>query len=354
MNAERHIVTCNGRRLPLAPTGTLRRVRRRRALQGVEAASSLHPNIDVHAPLTFDVYRCLERPFARRLHLSRRHPGGRNYETFPVNSYEAEARRLRASKARPYARPSSASTRKNVGRVSDDARPAASVEPNSRHVSSLDSAPDESPRRKHHQLLLSGYRPLPGAIDEMMDAQAGVRAHWRPFLAMLGRAGPEFIDRRFGEADRYLHDSGVSYRLYEARRRERTWPLAHVPLLSIMPIGARWRPAWSSAPPWWNASWPTSMATAISSGRARLPATLIAGNPDFLRPLVGITPPGGAFLRLRRRFGRAPDGRWWVLGDRTQAPSGMGYALENRLALSRAFRSSTAAQVERVARSSRR
>src|SRR5207237_118759 len=83
----------------------------------------------------------------------------------------------------------------------------------------------------------------------------------------------------------------------------------------------------------------------------RLPAAVIAGSPEFLRPLVGVTPPGGAYLRLYAvDVGRAADGRWWVLGDRAQAPSGAGYALENRLALARAipdvYRET---QVERVA-----
>ena len=70
----------------------------------------------------------------------------------------------------------------------------------------------------------------------------------------------------------------------------------------------------------------------------RLPAAVVAGNPEFLRPLVGVEPPGGAHLRFYAvDVGRSADGRWWVLGDRTQAPSGAGYALENRLALSRAM-----------------
>src|SRR5262249_59883801 len=68
----------------------------------------------------------------------------------------------------------------------------------------------------------------------------------------------------------------------------------------------------------------------------RLPAVVIAGNPEFLRPLVGVAPAGGAHLRFYAvDVGRSPGGHWWVLGDRTQAPSGAGYALENRLALSR-------------------
>lgn len=60
--------------------------------------------------------------------------------------------------------------------------------------------------------------------------------------------------------------------------------------------------------------------------------------PEYLRPVCGVAPPGGRYLSIYAAdVGRGPDGRWWVLGDRTQAPSGAGYALENRLVLSRAF-----------------
>src|SRR6202008_929031 len=66
----------------------------------------------------------------------------------------------------------------------------------------------------------------------------------------------------------------------------------------------------------------------------------IAGWSEDLRPICAVTPPGGRYLSLYAAdVGRGPDGRWWVLSDRTQAPSGAGYALENRLVLSRAFAS---------------
>ena len=69
-----------------------------------------------------------------------------------------------------------------------------------------------------------------------------------------------------------------------------------------------------------------------------LPAAAITGSPDFIRPMCGVAPPGGRWLRFYAAdIGRGPDGAWWVLGDRAQAPSGAGYALENRMILSRAL-----------------
>src|SRR6266568_4009017 len=82
-----------------------------------------------------------------------------------------------------------------------------------------------------------------------------------------------------------------------------------------------------------------------------VPAAAIAGSAEYLRAVCGIKPPGGRYLNMYAAdVGRGPDGRWWVLGDRTQSPSGAGYALENRLVLSRAFTTLyKSMNVERVA-----
>lgn len=196
----------------------------------------------------------------------------------------------------------------------------------------------EPPQPVRDPLMKPLFEPRPrgdGAYEEMWDERGEMRAHWRDFADIMRALGPEEISRRNDSVARRLREAGVYFRSYD-RNQEQPWPLSAVPVL----IDAdEWRAIEAGLVQRANLIEATLADIYGAQNLVRdgaLPASLIAGSPDFLRPMVGARPRGGRFLHVYAAdLGRGPDGRWWVLRDRTQAPSGAGYALGNRIALSR-------------------
>ena len=186
---------------------------------------------------------------------------------------------------------------------------------------------------------LMGYGALGGVPDEMVSSDGAVRPLWHKFAYAFNAMDAAEITARVERADQYLRDSGVFYRQYGAgQSTERPWPLSPVPVLIAESDWQSLTVALTQRADVLEAL----MADLYGENRmvsgGHLPPALIASNPEWLRPLVGIRPRSGHFLHfISFEIGRGPDGQWWVLADRTQAPSGAGYALENRVATSRAF-----------------
>src|SRR6202048_4507342 len=181
------------------------------------------------------------------------------------------------------------------------------------------------------------YVRLPGIPDEFIGAGGAPRWVWSRFFDAFAALTPADIERRIASADRHLREAGVSYRA-PGESLDRAWPLSHVPLLIDE---TEWQQI-SEAITQRAQLLELILLDLYGEGRviadSAVPAAAIAGSAEYLRAVCGVKPPGGRYLHLYAAdVGRGPDGRWWVLGDRTQAPSGAGYALENRLVLSRAF-----------------
>ena len=166
-----------------------------------------------------------------------------------------------------------------------------------------------------------------------------LRAVWSRLVTALDSITPDDMAKRIARGEQYLRDAGVFYRRYGPQdSSERDWPLSAMPVLI-------------DEEEWSNISSGLSQRADLLEqvvadlyGENRLvanghiPASIIAENPEWLRPLVGVRPRSGHFLHfIAFDIGRGPHGQWWVLGDRTQAPSGAGFALENRIATSRIF-----------------
>jgi uncharacterized circularly permuted ATP-grasp superfamily protein/uncharacterized alpha-E superfamily protein len=174
------------------------------------------------------------------------------------------------------------------------------------------------------------------AYDELSADGVTPRPHWAHLIDSLRTIGPEELSRRCIRAERRIRENGITYNIYsDPLGANRPWQIDIVPFLI-------------SADEWRFIEEGIIQRARLLSliledlygaqdllARGRFPAELLYANPAFLRPMVGVRVPAHTYLHmLAIDLARSPDGQWWVLSDRTQAPSGSGYALENRIIIS--------------------
>jgi uncharacterized circularly permuted ATP-grasp superfamily protein/uncharacterized alpha-E superfamily protein len=183
----------------------------------------------------------------------------------------------------------------------------------------------------------TAYAPPPPVFDEMKAAPDLVRPHWLPLMRGIDALGSEGMRERWESSRQLLREHGVTYNVYaDGESAERTWELD---LLPFVIDAGEWRELEAGLI---QRTRLLNLVLADIYGAQRLlqdgllPPALLQANPGFLRCCHGIRPPRELYLTLHAvDLTRAPSGDWWVLSDRTQAPSGVGYALENRAILSR-------------------
>jgi len=185
--------------------------------------------------------------------------------------------------------------------------------------------------------LAAGYLPRVPALDEMVEPDGALRPHWRMFVSMLDDLGRPELTRRWEQARRIIRENGITHNVYgDPNGLDRPWNLDLIPLL--MPA-EQWRSIGQGLVQrarLLDRLLADLYGPAESIALGLLPAELAYANAGFLRPCHGIRPPGGRWLHLYAAdIIRGADGRFAVLSDRTQVPSGAGYTLENRIVLSR-------------------
>jgi uncharacterized circularly permuted ATP-grasp superfamily protein len=181
------------------------------------------------------------------------------------------------------------------------------------------------------------YQPRPGFHDEMLAPDGTVRSHWRPLIEPLVQMGGAGFARRWQEGRRLIHENGTTYNVYsDPRNTDRPWPVDPIPLVLDRVEWAAIESAIIQRATLLNAILADLYGSQALLSDGLIPPELVFPNPAFLRPCCHVPVPGGVHLHIYAAdLARSPDGRWWVIADRTQAPSGAGYALENRLVSAR-------------------
>jgi len=221
----------------------------------------------------------------------------------------------------------------------------------------------ERPAHAAKDALLRRVLPAEAGVwDELRDSAGALRPAWAQFADLLppppaGADVPADLELRVGQVAQQIRQDGVTHNVFSDKGvASRPWSLELLPLL----IGpAEW--AGIEAGVVQRAALLERVLADVYGPQrllheGLLPPALLLRHPGYLRPMQGVVPPGGLRLHIVAfDLARGPDGRWWVLAQRTQGPSGLGYVMHNRMVISRQFPDAFREQrVQHIASSYRR
>jgi uncharacterized circularly permuted ATP-grasp superfamily protein/uncharacterized alpha-E superfamily protein len=162
---------------------------------------------------------------------------------------------------------------------------------------------------------------------------------WRQFFDATGTEGWLDMGARLARVQRRVREDGASFNVHSPNEEgARPWPLELLPFIINVDEWAEIERGAVQRARMLEAVVADLYGPRELLREGLLPASLVLGDPQYLRPMQGVQPAGGRWLHVVGiDLARGPFGRWWVVGHRTQAPSGLGYLLENRLIIAQQF-----------------
>ena len=192
-----------------------------------------------------------------------------------------------------------------------------------------------TPEGGHFDELRGQVAPL----EKGIAPAPGLNANWQEFFSQADAPTATEMDQRFTSLQRQIRDNGVTYNVYaDQEGPQRPWSLDLFPFIVDAQSWAHIESGVLQRVRLLEAVLRDVYGPQDFLKQGLLPGALVHGHPGYLRNMHGVVPAGGVHLHVAAfDIARGPDGMWWLVGQRTQAPSGLGYLLENRLAVSRQF-----------------
>ncbi|MDX1812609.1 MAG: circularly permuted type 2 ATP-grasp protein, partial [Gammaproteobacteria bacterium] len=183
------------------------------------------------------------------------------------------------------------------------------------------------------------YATKLSTYDEMHSVQGQLLPHWQHIMEALDKMGSEGLERRRQEAQRILQETGVTYNVYgDPNDTVRAWELDPIPLVISSEEWCDIEAGLAQRAELLDLVLADIYGEQTLIKKGLIPFELVYAHNGFIRSCANLNYSSHKHLILHStNLARGPDGQMWVIDDRTQSPSGAGYALENRTVMTRIF-----------------